>query len=98
MEEMLQLLAGLSPRAAVETNSVANYFLADQLIKDLGDMRGEISEKIREKVCIIPVMCVIGRCRFLKYLNFLKLSITQAYDNSQLLRQFCKANTAQKSV
>ena len=51
---MLHLLAGLAPRAAVETNSVANYFLADQLIKELGDMRREISEKIREKVGINP--------------------------------------------
>ena len=54
VEEMLHLLAGLAPRAAVETNSVANYFLADQLIKELGDMRREISEKIREKVGINP--------------------------------------------
>ena len=51
---MLHLLSGLAPRAAVETNSVANYFLADQLIKELGDMRREISEKIREKVGINP--------------------------------------------
>ena len=52
MEEMLQLLTGLAPRGPVETNSVANYFLADQLVRDLADIRREITKKITEKVRI----------------------------------------------
>ena len=55
---MIHLLTGAAPRAAVETNSVANYFLADQLIKDLGDIRRGISQKMLEKVRIKPVLVV----------------------------------------
>ena len=54
---MIHLLTGAAPRAAVETNSVANYFLADTLIKDLGDIRRGISQKIVEKVRINLFSC-----------------------------------------
>ena len=74
MEEMLQLLAGMSPRAAVETNSVANYFLAVQLGRDLAEMRREIRQKITEKVRINHVFRFLSSSVF-KYLHLKVKSI-----------------------
>ena len=34
VEEMLHVLSGSAPRAAVDANSVANFFLAGQLIRE----------------------------------------------------------------
>ena len=52
------MLSGTCPRVVVDSNSVANYFLAEQLIKDLGDIRRGISQKILEKVRINSVLVV----------------------------------------
>ena len=50
LEDLLRILSGLNSSSPVETNIVANYFLADNLIWSLEGVKKKIFAKLDEQV------------------------------------------------